>query len=200
MPSDENVVHTVLQPYENAIYDAVHGAWSDYQALQLHGRLLFPSRSRACLVYDFMVNRFIASLANDDTVRVIKRDETAKFIFAQRIYLRLKKANDRGLGSNIPTQAALEFIGQQYSLPGIPEVHKVEIVYLLNAMQTRIEKVVVVARDGDERIWDYVIAAPATVDDAIPSQLDTTQKPEEGVKIKVRNLNANDRKTKGNGA
>ncbi len=183
--ADEDVVRRVLQPYEDAIFQAVHGAWSDYQELNLGGRLLFPGRSRACLVHDFMVRRAISTWTDDTAVRVIRRDETAKFVVADQVLLRLKKADDRGFGSNIPTQASLGFIEQQHEPPGIPNVHKVEVVYLLNRLQTQIDRVVVVARDGDELLWDYVIAPAATADViSLPSA--GSSEPERGARIKVR--------------
>jgi hypothetical protein len=86
--------------------------------LPLGGRLLFPGRSRACLVHDFMVQRAIAAWTGDSAVRVIRRDETAKFVVVDQILLRFKKADDRGLGSNIPTQSSLGFIGQQSGAAG----------------------------------------------------------------------------------
>ena len=196
MRPDEDLVRAVLEPFEYGIYQAIYGAWKDYHELGLGGRLLFPSRSRACLVYDFMVNRFISTFADDAKVRVIRRDETVKFVIADQVVLRLKKADDRGLGSNIPTQASLDFVGQQYELPGIPDVHKVEVVYQLNFIQTQIDKVVVVARDGDERLWDYVIA-PTTTADIIPLPLVATAEPERGARIKLRKIKDDKKKDTG---
>jgi hypothetical protein len=183
--ADEDVVRRVLQPYEDAIFQSVHGAWGGYQELNLGGRLLFPGRSRACLVHDFMVHRAISAWTGDSAVRVIRQDETAKFVVADQVLLRLKKADDRGFGSNIPTQASLGFIEQQHDLPGIPNVHKVEVLYLLNRLQTQIDRVVVVARDGDELLWDYVIA-PATTADVISLPSASSSEPERGARIKVR--------------
>lgn len=157
---------------------------------------MFPSRSRACLVHDFMVQRAMSAWADDASVRVIRRDETVKFVIADQVLLRLKKADDRGLGANIPTQSSLDFVGQQYELPGIPNVHKVEIVYLLNPMQTNINKVVVVARDGNERLWDYVIS-PSTMADVIPLPLVSTPETERGPRIKVRKINDGKKKEAG---
>jgi hypothetical protein len=196
MIADENVVREVLNPYENGIYQAIHGAWNDFKELNLGGRLLFPSRSRACLVHDFMVQRVISSLADDNTVRVMRRDETVKFLIADQVLLRLKKADDRGLGSNIPTQASLDFIGQQFEIPGIPDVHKIEVVYLLNSMQTQVDKVVVVARDGDDRLWDYAII-PTTTADVIQLPLTPIAEPERGARVKVRNIKDDKKKDTG---
>ena len=162
--ADESVVRQVLRSYEDPIFNVVHGAWGDWRELPLGGRLLFPGRTRACLVHDFMVQRAIAAWAGDSAVSVIRRDETAKFVIADQVVLRFKKADDRGLGSNIPTQASLEFTEQQYELPGMPDVHKVEVVYALNRLQTQIDRVVVVARDGEVLLWEYGIAPETTAE------------------------------------
>jgi hypothetical protein len=186
MIADEDIVRTVLQPYETGIYQAIHGAWSDYQELQLGGRLMFR-RSRACLVHDFMVKRSISTWSDDAGVRVMHHNETAKFVIADQVLLRLKKADDRGLGANIPTQASMDFIGQQFDLPGLPDVHKVEVVYQLNDLQTQIDQIVVVARDGNKRLWDYVIA-PDTAAGVIPLPVMASPEQERGARVKVRNI------------
>jgi len=193
MIADEEIVRTVLQPYETGIYQAIHGAWSDYQGLQLGGRLMFPSRSRACLVHDFMVKRAISTWSDDVGVRVIHHNETAKFVIADQVLLRLKKADDRGLGANIPTQASLDFIEQQFDLPGLPDVHKVEVVYQLNTLQTQIDQIVVVARDGHKRLWDYVIA-PYTATGVIPLPVSAIPEKERGARVKVRNIKDDEKK------
>jgi HJR/Mrr/RecB family endonuclease len=183
--ADELSVRAILGKYENVLFNAIHGGWGDWQALQLGGRLLFPARSRACVVYDFIVQRAMAVLAGDNDVRVIQRDETVKFIFADKVALRFKKANDNGLGSNILTQATLGFVDQQQELPGLPDVHKVEVVYVLNRLQTRIEQVQVAARDGDTCLWTYDIA-PDTSAKVIPLPTPNTGDSGHGVRIKIR--------------
>jgi hypothetical protein len=194
--ADEEVVRSVLAPYETKLFRAVHDAWDEWKALELGGRLLFPARSRACLVHDFMVQRACAAFSGDSAVRVIRRDETAKFVFADQVLLRFKKADDTGLGSNIETQATLNFVEQQQELPGIPNVHKVEAVYILNKLSTQIERIVVVARDGDVRLWDYVIA-PATTAEIVTLPLVGKSQPERGAKVKVRSADEGQKKDAG---
>jgi hypothetical protein len=185
--ADEDTVRSVLYPYHDVLFEIAHGAWSDWRVLPLGGKLLFPGRSRACLVFDFMVQRAIAVWGNDSSVRIIRKDETAKFVIGNQVLLRLKKADDRGLGSNIPTQASLNFSMQQCELPGIPDMHKVEVVYILNSLQTQIDRIVVVARDGEERLWDYVVL-PSTTADVIPLPLVTHAETERAVKVRVRKV------------
>lgn len=192
--ADEYTVRAALQPHHDIISQAAHGAWKDWQALPLSGRLLFPGRSRACLVHDFMVQKAMTAWSADPTVRVIQHDETAKFVIANCVLLRFKKANDRGLGSNIPTQASLDFEEQQAELPGIPNVHKVEVVYVLNRLQTQIDRVVVVARDGDVRLWDYVVMPDSTAE-IVPLPISPAEPEQErGAKITIKRPAANDDK------
>lgn len=183
--ADELSVRAILGKYENVLFNAIHGGWGDWQALQLGGRLLFPARSRACVVYDFIVQRAMTALADANDVRVIQRDETVKFVFADTVALRFKKANDNGLGSNILTQATLGFVDQQQELPGMPNLHKVEVVYVLNRLQTRIEQVLVVARDHDTCLWSYDIL-PDTGAHIIPLPTPNTGDSGHGVRIKIR--------------
>ena len=183
--ADEQAVRAILANYETILFNATHGGWEDWRALQLGGRLLFPARSRACVVYDFIVQRAMTALADDKAVRVIQRDETVKFIFADTVALRFKKANDNGLGSNIQTQATLGFVEQQQELPGLPNVHKVEVVYVLNRLQTRIEQVLVAARDGDICLWNYDIA-PDTGAQVIPLAMPNTGDGGRGARVKLR--------------
>lgn len=53
--ADELAVRAVLAKYETPLFHAVRMAWEDWKALPLGGRLWFAPRSRACLVYDFIV-------------------------------------------------------------------------------------------------------------------------------------------------
>ena len=183
--ADEEVVRKTLQHHEGTILQAFQGGWDDFRELPLGGRLLFPARTRACLVHDFVVQRAITAWDGNSSVRVIRRDETVKFVIADQVLLRFKKADDRGLGSNIPTQASMDFVEQQHELPGIPNVHKVEVVYVLNRFQTQIDRVVVVARDGDERLWDYVVM-PETTAEVVPLPLVAAAEPDRGARVKLR--------------
>lgn len=190
--ANEATVRTILQPYEAKLMAAIAGAWDDWKALPLAGQLLFPGRSRACLVFDFFVGRAITAFAGDTGVHVSRRDETAKFMFAGQVVLRFKKADDSGLGSNIRTQATLKFVDQESQLPGMPDVHKVELVYMLNRLQTQIDEVAVVARDGNVCLWSYVLT-PAANAAVIPLPLADMPEPVRA-KVKVKHVNTGQKK------
>ena len=180
---DQDAVQATLKAFEPTILAVVHGAWREFKQLPLSAPLEF-ARTRACCVQDFMVRRAKEEFSDHPRVRVIVRDETAKFIFDDKVLVRFKKADASGLGSNIQTQAVLQFVEQQQELPGLPDVQKVEVLYHLNGLQTQIDHVMVVARDGDRQIWEYPIAAEDTTQTAMFPV--TQEEPLRGAKIKIR--------------
>jgi hypothetical protein len=96
-------------------------------------------------------------------VRFHFNDETVKIIFDELILARCKKANDRGLGQNIETQANMAFCEAQDDMFGFEGYQKIEIVYALNPTATAVRSVIIQARDGGMRLWAYPIERPAAV-------------------------------------
>ena len=87
------------------------------------------------------------------------------------------------LGRNVPTQSALGFMEADglLPLPGIsPDTARVEIIWLPNVIWTRVEQVLVIARDGDQLIWEYEIDDPseAGTGEVIPFPPTPTTSPE----------------------
>jgi hypothetical protein len=152
----EAEVREILEEFGPSILEVCHGGWSDWQSCRDAALERFP-RIRANVVHGFMVHRAIGAFDGHADVRMILQDETAKFLFRKRVLMRLKKADGNFLGSNIPTQAVLAFVDPQLTIPGLPDVQKVDVVYVLNELETAIERIAVTARDNDVRLWSYDI-------------------------------------------
>jgi len=150
----ETEVREVLTEFEPRLLEICQGGWDDWQSSRRMALDRFP-RIRANVVHGFMVDRAISAFDGDPGVHVILQDETAKFLFRQRVLVRLKKADRNFLGSNIQTQAVLAFVDPQLTIPGLPDVQKVDVIYVLNDLETAIERIVVTARDNDIRLWSY---------------------------------------------
>lgn len=180
---DQEAVQATLKAFEPAILAVVHGAWQEFKQLPLTAPLEF-ARTRACFVQDIMVRLAKEQFADEPRVRTVVRDETVKFVFDNKVLVRFKKADASGLGSNITTQAIMQFVDQQRELPGLPDVYKVEVLYHLNRLQTQIDHVMVVARDGDRQLWEYAITAEETAQAVMfPAVQDDSQR---GAKVKIR--------------
>lgn len=144
---------------EERINRAYSQAWNDWWGNSARNKLSRWPRTRANNIFEYLTNHLIDEFAADSEARFIFHNETFKLILENRLVIRFKKANNKGVGSNIGTQAALEFCELQTDLPGMPGLQKVEIDYALNVTESAIDEIIVMARNGDKRLWRYNIAA-----------------------------------------
>ena len=158
----EDEVRGVLEPYHELIRNIVDEAWDEWRLVEKFRRdqrlpPMLYKRSISNYVFDAIARRAIPAFAAQSRVSVKLEAQTFKLQF-RGICARYKKGGEDGLGCNVSTQAAMAFIDADGVLPGMPpETTKVEIIWLPNEIWTQVERVLVVARDGDERLWDYEI-------------------------------------------
>src|SRR5579862_401029 len=155
-------VKALLTPYHGKLRKVAHDAWQEWRMVQdfrVSAGLpsLLYTRTIANYVFDAIARRAIPLFAAEPRVSVQIEAQTFKLAF-RGVAARYKKGGDDGLGCSIPTQAALAFMEADGLLPGLPpETAKVEIIWLPNDIWTRLEHVLVVARDGDTLLWQYEI-------------------------------------------
>ncbi|MBB5712973.1 hypothetical protein [Sphingomonas xinjiangensis] len=166
MAADIDAVRKALTPYHGKIHACVlegFAEWRDTQTYRVskgYAPNLY-SRTNSNDIFDAIMRRAIPVLGAEARVFVKTEAQTAKFVIAG-VAARFKKAGEDGLGCNIPTQAAMAFMDADRTLPGLPpETAKIELIWEPNAIWTKVERVLVVARDGDRLLWDYEIVADA---------------------------------------
>ncbi|MCC2981712.1 hypothetical protein [Sphingomonas sp. IC4-52] len=166
MAADIDAVRQALTPYHGKIHACVmdgFAEWRDTQAYRIskgHAPNLY-SRTNSNDIFDAILRRAIPVLGAEEKVFVKTEAQTARFVIGG-VAARFKKAGDDGLGCNIPTQAAMAFMDADRTLPGLPpETAKIELIWEPNAIWTKVERVLVVARDGDRLLWEYEIVADA---------------------------------------
>lgn len=150
----EATVRPVLDEISEQIVSAIRGAWEDWLASDRSGVWRYK-RSRANFVWEQIIERANNALLGADAVHVIDGHETMKFLVQDTVLFRFKKADETGRSSNVATQLALAFHDHDEDLFGLPEVQRVEVVYKLNRLETQIEDICVVARNGDQIAWEY---------------------------------------------
>lgn len=161
-PTKDNV-QRVLGPYHSRIRLVVEKAWAEWRtvaAMRAEGKLppLLYSRTVANNIFDAIARIAVAEFAGDGSVHLKIEAQTVKFHFQDGVLARFKKADENKLGRNIPTQSAIAFADPDclsQDLP--PATAKVEFVWIANELQTDLEHVLVVARDGSRLLWDYEI-------------------------------------------
>jgi hypothetical protein len=153
---DMEEVRRLLEPHESAITRFYLDAWSALRAMKGAPQPMYL-RTRASLLHNFVMNTAIPGLA-DAGVHIIEKHETAFFVVDGRLLFRLKKGDERGITSNVDSQASLAFTDLEKPLSllaDLPDVWRVDISYILNSLDTLIERIVVVARDVNRVLWSY---------------------------------------------
>jgi hypothetical protein len=150
----EATVRPVLDEIREQVVSAIREAWEDWLASDRNGVWRYK-RSRANFVWEQIIERANNALLGHDAVHLIDGHETMKFLVRDKVLFRFKKADETGRSSNVATQLALAFHDHEQDLFGLPEVQRVEVVYKLNRLETQIDDICVVARNGDQIAWEY---------------------------------------------
>jgi hypothetical protein len=125
--------------------------------LDVPRRAAFSPRSRASIVFDFIRRLALEEFEGDSNIRAIPKGQTVHFLFRDRVLVRFKKANTLGIGSNIETQAVIEFIDPQMSLMELPPIYHVEACYHLDKLATKMAVLTISARQRNHRLWSYAM-------------------------------------------
>lgn len=183
------VVKATLEPFHSRIRKVVERAWAEVRKIAelrtSHGfsQPLY-SRTISNDVFDAIARYAIAEFAGDTSVHIELEAQTLKLFFKGGVCARFKKGDDNKLGQNHPTQAAMAFADVDAQLPWFPEeTAKVEFIWLANDINTRLEHVLVVARDGERLLWDYEIEAASGTGTVIPFPTIPPASPQDGALI-----------------
>ena len=178
-------VKRVLEDFELRMREILEGAWQDW--LEMPRRAIFSARTRASMIFDFIRSRAIAEFDGDPNIRVIPKGQTVKFLFRNRVIVRFKKANSSGLGSNVSTQAVIQFIDPQLSIPGLlPDIYKVEVCYRLDKLAMRMDALAVTARENNRKIWSYELRRPAQAGSVVPFPPAPNGRPPDPPEVRIK--------------
>jgi hypothetical protein len=160
MLPQEDDVRIKLQSFHDAIATYVLNGWNEWLTSSEFGRSRYE-RTRACIVWERIVANALVGFHGIEDVREVPGHETTRFLFGSTVLLRFKKADSTGMSRSYPTQLALSYHDHQNSMFG--ELARVEVVYTLNALKTRIIDIRVVARRESTIAWAYSIMPSAVV-------------------------------------
>lgn len=169
LPIQHQVLST-LQPYAGVVVNSVMKGWSESQDVAMRSPWLMR-RTRANVVWEGIVRNAISCFDGDPTVIVRRRYETYDFLVNETVLFRFKKGDSNGFSSNYPTQLAMAFHDHGKNLFGQPQIQRVDVVYRLNPLETKVSDVLVVARDGDQILWASSLIEFANVSNVVPLQI-----------------------------
>lgn len=183
MRISEDDAREVIAPYEERIAAAIDRAWSSVAANP--DRAAFNlKRTVATVMHQFMMNELRAEFGSERGVHLVEEYETIRIVLDQRLLVRVKKMDRRGVTVAHTSQALLGFI-----YPDVPKVVAlpwaekelcaelpcVDMGYVLNGLGTKITQKIVAARNGDAVVWSYAFGNVVAVPDAVITMVDAAQ-------------------------
>lgn len=158
---DRAVVKKALAPHQPWITVSILNSWQDWLTFP-HAPSWRCKRSRANFLWEQIIDKALNAIVGLPSVRYDRVNESFTFIVNSLVVFRFKKAAEDGVSTNYPTQAALAFHDHQQPLTGVPVVHRVEVVYVLDLLESNIQDIRVVARNGNRVHWHYSLLPAAT--------------------------------------
>jgi hypothetical protein len=155
---DFDTAYKAMLPYFDRLWGAIDGSWADWNTeISPKVRALASTRTRACLVNDFMRNRGARLAVEDPTVTVVVKQQMQVLVFSPPdfdgcIGIRLKKLDEDGLSRNQPTGQVLDF-RRQLPLPGIKADYHLEAGYVVDRFGSALSSIDLVCPAGDGIYW-----------------------------------------------
>lgn len=150
--------YQAMIPYFDRLWGVINGAWEDWGAeISPKVRALSSTRSRACLVNDFMRTRGSRLAEEDETIRVVIKQQMFVLIFSPPnfrgcIGIRLKKLDEDGLSKNQQTTQVKDFRGQ-LPLPEVDADYHLEAGYVVDRFGSALMSVDLVCPSGNGIYW-----------------------------------------------
>lgn len=161
----QSEVEPIIGAFADRLRAVLNRAMEDWLATPDRSKFRY-GRTRANIIFEHIINHALSEFDGDgaESVKALVEAQSVKFLFHNSVLARFKKGNAKGVGSNIETGAFLNFVDPQGSFAGLPDIHRIEIVYQLNFLGTDYAEVAVVARDRHTRIWAYPLTLRPTAD------------------------------------
>lgn len=155
---DFDVTYKAMLPYFDRLWEVINGSWTDWNTeISPKVRAIATTRTRACMVNDFMRTRGARLAVEDPTVTVVIKQQMQVLVFSPEgfdgsIGIRLKKLDEDGLSRNQPTGQVQDFRGQ-LSLPGIKADYHLEAGYVVDRFGSALSSIDLVCPSGEAIYW-----------------------------------------------
>lgn len=152
----KSFAESAVKPYFNDLADIVSSAWEDWRSNDL-ASMMQSKRLRADVVWNQMIVHAKRRFEGMEGIRVDTCSSCRGLVVRDDIFVRFKKADHKLLSRNYPTRTAQAFVDQtQEELFG--GIVRLELVYVLDDLETSIERVALIQRHNKSIVWVLDIA------------------------------------------
>ena len=150
--------YQAMLPYFDRLWGVINGGWEDWNTeISPKVRAQSSTRTRACMVNDFMRTRGSRFAMEDANVEVVIKQQMFVLVFSPPnfqgcIGIRLKKLDEDGLSRNQSTSQVQDFRAQM-ALPGIDADYHLEAGYVVDRFGVALASVDLVCPSGEGIYW-----------------------------------------------
>lgn len=148
---DQAVAERAIEPFKQDFIHIFQTAWKDWRESAIAPQMQ-DKRVRANNVWNQLLSHAKRRFDGKEGIRVETKKPWIGVLIDERIFIRMKLANQKLLSRNYPTKSALAFVDQEQELFG-GGISRAELVYLLDESETEIERIVLVQRHKDAIVW-----------------------------------------------
>ena len=162
-----DVAEDAIRPFQDEFVAVVRNAWRDWKEGPF-APTMQCKRVRANVVWNQML---VHSKRVFDAREGITFEEKMKayrgLLVGGKIFIRMKKADEKLLSRNYPTKSALAYVDQTQDM--FDGVARLDMVYQLDKSETEIERIVLVQRHRKAVAWTIdLLGADPVVQNVIP--------------------------------
>lgn len=150
--------YRAMLPYFDRLWGVINGGWEDWnEEMSPKVMAMASTRTRACMVNDFMRTRGCRLAEEDATIKIATRQQMFVLVFSPPdfsgcIGIRLKKLDADGLSKNQPTTQVQEF-RNQLTLLGMEADYHLEAGYVVDRFGSALMSVDLVCPSGNGIYW-----------------------------------------------
>ncbi len=160
--------YRAMLPYFDRLWGVINGGWLDWGTeMSPKVRALASTRTRACMVNDFMRTRGARLAEDDPNVKAVIRQQMFVLVFSPpdfkgSIGIRLKKLDEDGFSRNQPTMQVKEF-REQLQIPEVDADFHLEAGYVVDRFGSALTSVDLVCPSGEGIYWKAEIVPNGAV-------------------------------------
>jgi hypothetical protein len=147
----KSFAESAVQPYFTDLAEIVNNAWTDWRNNEL-ASMMQNKRLRADVVWNQMIVHAKRRFEGMEGIKVDTCSSCRGLIVRDDIFVRFKKADYKLKSRNYPTRTARAFIDQTED-DMFGGIVRLELVYVLDDLETTIDRIALVQRHNKSIVW-----------------------------------------------
>ena len=146
---------SIVDKYIEDLYNAMHEGFNRYFQLSPGDKLDIRPTTKAGVVHDFQVKEIKKVVDMHERLNFLQYGELSLLLIEDKFAVKIKKMDLNRKSRNQPTQQVHDFLNQNLSLPGFPEVISLQLGYTLDLFGNLNDVFIVCPNGQYDNFWEW---------------------------------------------